>query len=63
VDIFPHNQEFGGQSPSTWSASSGKELREGEEWMRSIVDHVVDGIITINDHSTVESYNAAAHTE
>jgi PAS domain-containing protein len=31
--------------------------------MRSIVDHVVDGIITIDDHSTVESYNAAAQTE
>jgi len=37
-----------------------EELREAEERMRSIVDHVVDGIITIDEHGTVKSYNPAA---
>ena len=37
-----------------------EELREAEERMRSIVDHVIDGIITIDEHGTVESYNPAA---
>lgn len=36
------------------------ELREAEERMRSIVDHVVDGIISIDEHGTVESYNPAS---
>jgi two-component system, LuxR family, sensor kinase FixL len=36
------------------------ELREAEERMRSIVDHVIDGIITIDDQGTIESYNPAA---
>ena len=36
------------------------ELREAEERMRSVVDHVIDGIITIDEHGTVESYNPAA---
>ncbi len=31
-----------------------------EQRMRSIVDHVVDGIITIDDKGTVKSYNPAA---
>ncbi len=37
-----------------------EELREAEERMRSIVDHVVDGIISIDERGTVESYNPAA---
>jgi two-component system, LuxR family, sensor kinase FixL len=37
-----------------------QELREAAERMRSIVDHVIDGIITIDEHGTVESYNPAA---
>jgi two-component system, LuxR family, sensor kinase FixL len=37
-----------------------EELREAEERMRSIVDHVIDGIITIDEHGIVESLNPAA---
>jgi two-component system sensor kinase FixL len=37
-----------------------EELREAEERMRSIVDHVIDGIITIDQRGTVESLNPAA---
>ena len=37
-----------------------QELREAEERMRSIVDHVIDGIITIDELGTVESLNPAA---
>jgi two-component system sensor kinase FixL len=37
-----------------------EELREAGERMRSIVDHVIDGIITIDEHGTVESLNPAA---
>ncbi len=37
-----------------------KKLRDAEERMRSIVDHVVDGIISIDEHATVKSYNPAA---
>ncbi|HEY2413488.1 MAG TPA: PAS domain S-box protein [Pirellulaceae bacterium] len=37
-----------------------EELRQAEERMRSIVDHVIDGIITIDEEGTVESYNPAA---
>jgi two-component system, LuxR family, sensor kinase FixL len=37
-----------------------EELRQAEERMRSIVDHVIDGIITIDERGTVESYNPAA---
>jgi PAS domain S-box-containing protein len=37
-----------------------RESVEADERMRSIVDHVVDGIITIDEHGKVESYNPAA---
>ncbi len=37
-----------------------EELREAEERMRSVVDHVVDGIVTIDEHGHVESFNPAA---
>ncbi|HEU0202274.1 MAG TPA: PAS domain S-box protein [Burkholderiaceae bacterium] len=37
-----------------------QELREAEERMRSVVNHVVDGIITIDAQGNVESFNPAA---
>src|SRR5918992_3355177 len=37
-----------------------EELRDAAERMRSVVDHVVDGIITIDERGNVESYNPAA---
>jgi PAS domain S-box-containing protein len=37
-----------------------EELRQAEERMRSVVDHVIDGIITIDDGGKVQSFNPAA---
>jgi PAS domain S-box-containing protein len=37
-----------------------EELRRAEERMRSVVDHVVDGIITIDHRGNVQSMNPAA---
>jgi PAS domain S-box-containing protein len=37
-----------------------EELREAEERTRSIVDHVIDGIITIDERGTVTTFNPAA---
>ena len=37
-----------------------QESAEAEERMRSIVDHVIDGIISIDDHGTVTTFNPAA---
>jgi len=37
-----------------------EELRQAEERMRSVVDHVVDGIITIDAHGIIASFNPAA---
>jgi PAS domain S-box-containing protein len=37
-----------------------EELRQAEERMRSVVNHVIDGIITIDEHGNVESFNPAA---
>ena len=37
-----------------------QELAEAEERLRSVVNHVVDGIVTINEHGTVDSCNPAA---
>jgi PAS domain S-box-containing protein len=41
--------------PPTWS-----ELSNAEERMRSIVDHVVDGIISIDERGTIHTFNKAA---
>jgi PAS domain S-box-containing protein len=37
-----------------------QELREAEERMRSVVNHVIDGIITIDAKGDIESFNPAA---
>jgi len=37
-----------------------RDLRRSEEHMRSIVEHVVDGILTIDESGTVETINRAA---
>ncbi len=37
-----------------------KHLHQNESRMRMVLDHVVDGIITTNDHGVVESMNSAA---
>ena len=37
-----------------------QELADAEEWMRSVVNNVVDGIITIDEHGEVTTFNAAA---
>jgi PAS domain S-box-containing protein len=37
-----------------------EELRQAEARMRSVVNHVVDGIITIDDAGRIESFNPAA---
>jgi two-component system CheB/CheR fusion protein len=36
------------------------ELAQAEERMRSVVDHVIDGIITIDERGHIESFNPAA---
>jgi PAS domain S-box-containing protein len=38
----------------------GKDFAEAEERMRSVIDHVVDGIITIDQRGTVSTFNRAA---
>src|ERR671922_3084920 len=37
-----------------------QELAQAEERMRSVVNHVVDGIISIDEHGTVTTFNPAA---
>jgi PAS domain S-box-containing protein len=37
-----------------------EELAQAEERIRSVVDHVIDGIITIDEQGTVETLNPAA---
>ena len=36
------------------------ERKKADEALRSVLDHVIDGIITIDEHGTVESFNPAA---
>src|SRR3990172_1425556 len=35
-------------------------LVQTAEWMHSVVNHVIDGIITIDEHGAVQSFNPAA---
>lgn len=37
-----------------------QDSAEAEEWMRSVVNHVVDGIININEYGMVTTFNPAA---
>ena len=37
-----------------------RELRDAEERMRSVVDHVLEGIVTIDERARIESFNPAA---
>ena len=40
--------------------SAERELQERERYTRTIIDNVVDGIITLDRHGFIESFNAAA---
>ena len=40
--------------------ASDHALRKAEERMRSVVNHVIDGIITIDERGIIESFNPAA---
>lgn len=42
------------------AVSASEALMRAEERTRSVLDNVVDGIITIDEHGTIESFNPAA---
>lgn len=46
--------------PSPELGTPAQSPREGEERIRSIVDNVIDGIITIDDAGLIETFNPAA---
>jgi PAS domain S-box-containing protein len=50
----PPNHPLAGPLPGQ------RQLREVEERMRSVVDHVLDGIVTIDERGHIESINPAA---
>jgi PAS domain S-box-containing protein len=50
----------GSETDITERKRAEEELRNAEERMRSVVDHVVDGIVTIDEYGNVESFNPAA---
>ncbi len=46
--------------PIAAALNGQRELRDAEERMRSVVDHVLDGIVTIDERARIESFNPAA---
>jgi PAS domain S-box-containing protein len=48
--------------PPTATSEPRSAETESEVRLRAILDHAVDGIITINDHGIIESLNPAAQT-
>ena len=62
MDDKPNDEQFPvtAVSQTAEREQAEEELRDAEVRMRSIVDHLIDGIITIDENGTVESYNPAA---
>lgn len=56
VELFHREQEIDQRKRAE------EELRDAEERMRSIVNNVIDGIISIDEHGIIESYNLPAAT-
>src|ERR1700677_1035355 len=46
--------------PEQGSQQRVEESAEAVERLRSILDHVIDGIVTIDEHGTVTTFNPAA---
>jgi PAS domain S-box-containing protein len=42
------------------SSAPERSLRQSESYLRAVLDHVVDGIVSIDEHRSVETFNAAA---
>lgn len=49
-----------GQAMSDWHSQPGLEVIDVVEWLRSVVNNVVDGIITIGQGGTITTFNPAA---
>jgi PAS domain S-box-containing protein len=60
LTISPIKNAYGEVVGASAIARDISELHHVAERMRSVVDHVVDGIITINQHGIIESFNVAA---